>query len=241
MFGEKFYIYAANHVWFPCILVLLYLSHPNKKHNLITAFLFSFSLISAWELFELLAKKIFNSYVLFGSDNGGMETLENVVILDLGNGVIGGIIGILTLLTYPPEIKKVNFWWKWLIFLGYAMLFSYFSSFSHCGNDFIERVNEDCTPPYVFPWGVPLNMLSTYLWGYFWLRRFVNKEVVFVMMVNATVFLLAVAFRFESMSINIYIISGVLIVIWSGIYLYKRYNKKDKLIRRKRTDTQVGL
>lgn len=241
MFNEKYYLYAANHVWFPCILILMYFSHPNKKHNFFTAFLFSFSIISAWEILELLVKTLFNSFLIFGSDNDSTETLENVVLLDMGNGVIGGIVGILTLYAYPPEIKKVNFWWKWIIFLVYAIVFSFFSSLSHCGERGLETFYEDCSPPYVFPWGVPLNIINTYLWGYFWLRRFVNKEVVFVMMVNATVFLLAVAFRFESMSINIYIISGVLIVIWSGMYLYKRYNKKDKLIRRKRTDTQVGL
>ena len=130
----KFFLYASNRVWFPCLLILLYFSHPNKKHNYWTAGFFSFSLISLWEVIEILCKKLFSSFILFGSDNGGTESLENVVILDLGNGLIGIVLGILTLQVFQPKIKKVNSIWKWIIFLLYGGVFSFFSSFSHCGN-----------------------------------------------------------------------------------------------------------
>jgi hypothetical protein len=182
-----------------------------------------------WEVVELAAKKLTNSYILFGTDNdGGMETVENIVLLDLGNGVIGAIIGVLTLLTFPPKIKQVNFWGKWIVFLAYGILFSYFSSLSHCENSLLSKENVDCEPPYVFPWGIPLNIVLTYLYGYFYLSNFVNKEVVYAMMLNATVFLLGVSIRWESSAITTYISSGLLIVYLTIRYFVQRNDRKPR-------------
>lgn len=222
LYEGKFSMYPSNHVWFPCLIVLIYLSSKkeNQKQtawNYWSASLFSFSALSLFELLELLAKKLFSSYIIFGTDNGGSESLENIIILDLGNGLIGIVLCIIFLYAMPPRIKKTTFIRKWVLLLIYGIIFSYLSSKSHCGLD------PGCNPPYSFPYGIPLCILLTYLYGYVSLRKFVNKKVVYGMMFNATVLILGISFRWQSTAITTYISSGVLICVWSSVWLI-RYN-----------------
>ena len=58
-----------------------------------TAALLAFSLASAFEIFEGLLVEIFNNYVFFGELNMGTETICGITILDLGNAILGCILG----------------------------------------------------------------------------------------------------------------------------------------------------
>ena len=229
--APTFYPYVGNHVFFPMLLTLLHRGSVKPEASYWRTVFFVFSLVAFWEILEVLAYFIFSSFVLFGTDNGDPEGVGDVVFLDLGNGVLGIILGILTLVCFPPKyLKQVNFYAKWLIFLIFGAAYSHLCSYSFC------QTNQ-CQEPFDFPWGLIGNafLILAYIsgWMYFF---YTDGRTVITFTLNGLILLGAVSFRWKSTTITVYIATLSLIGVYLCIYLYKWFIKTD---RKKRKSYEV--
>ena len=212
--------YEGNHVMFPMLLVFLYQSAGEIKY--LQAAFFAVTLAAVWEIIEIVVRSTFNSYILFGVDNESYETIVDIVVLDIGNGVIGAALGVLVLLALKPPFQKVNFWIKTTIFLLFGAVYSYLSSFGSCGD-------LDCKD-LVIPWGNYANMGIVIVYSYFFLYRWVTDVSLTVAYAsNAIIILIATSVRWKSTAITVYIASGVLLVVWCIVYLCQRDKRYSRL------------
>lgn len=225
--APTFYPYVGNHVFFPMLLTLLHRGSVKPEASYWRTVFFVFSLVAFWEILEVLAYFIFTSFVLFGTDNGDPEGVGDVVFLDLGNGVLGIILGILTLVCFPPKyFKQVNFYVKWLIFLIFGAAYSHMCSYSFC------QTNQ-CQEPFDFPWGLIGNafLILAYIsgWMYFF---YTDGRTVITFTLNGLILLGAVSFRWKSTTITVYIATLSLIGVYLCIYLYKWFIKTGRKSRK---------
>jgi hypothetical protein len=216
-----FFNYEGSHVMFPLLLVLLYQSSGPIKYW--PAAFFSVSMAAIWEVLEVLAQLTMDSYVLFGLDNDSHEPIVDVVLLDIGNGIIGVAIGLLLLLALQPQFRDVTVWVKTTIFLIFGCLYSYLSSFGSCKSSACTEL--------VTPWGNYANMVLVSLYSYFFLyTHFTDARTTTAYASNAILLLLATSIRWKSSAITVYIASGVLICFWGVVYLRRRDGRSPRAI-----------
>ena len=105
--------YSVHHILLPMVLMLYYKKHP----------WFIMTLVYAWESLESLVFFIFNDYVIFsyltpGRGPGGSEPVNDSLLLDPFQGMLGIAWGSYLLRTYNitgmEPLSKYTFW---LIFL----------------------------------------------------------------------------------------------------------------------------
>ena len=229
-----FYPYVGNHVFFPMLLCLLHRGSVDSDASYWRTVFFVFSLVAVWEIVEVLSYFIFTSFVLFGTDNTEPEGVGDVVFLDLGNGILGIILGLLTLICFPPKyLKKVDFYVKWTIFLIFGAIYSHLCSYSFC------RSNK-CQEPFDFPWGLIANgvLIVAYVLGWMW-YFYTDRDTAITFTINGLILLGAVSFRWQSTAITVYIASLSMIGIYSCIYLYKRSIKTANSGRTNRKSYEV--
>lgn len=215
--APNFYPYVGNHVFFPMLLCLLHRGSVSAEASYWRTVFFVFSLVAFWEILEVLSYFIFTSFVIFGTDNGDPEGVGDVVFLDLGNGVLGIVLGILTLICFPPKyLKQVDFYVKWSIFLIFGGAYSHLCSYSFC------KTNQ-CQEPFDFPWGLIANafLILAYVLGWTW-YFYTDRRTAITFTLNGLILLGAVSFRWQSTAITVYIATLSLIGIYACIYLYQR-------------------
>ena len=217
-----FYPYVGNHVFFPMLLCLL--SKQNRT-NWEVVFLV-FSLVSVWEIVEVLAYFVFESFVIFGTDNSTPETVGDVVFLDMGNGVLGIILGLLTLECFPPKYyNSINKYAKWSLFLLFGGLYSHFCSYNYC------KTNK-CEPPYDYPWNSILNGTLLIFYTYGWISTYyTDSRPAFFFTINGLILIGAVSLRWKSTAITVYIATFSMIGVYSLVYLYQIIRKTRRTER----------
>lgn len=72
-------------------------------------FFFAFSLASAFEFFEAIVLQLFDSYVFFGESETVREDPCGIVILDLGNAILGCLLGAIIINRHNTPIKSKIF------------------------------------------------------------------------------------------------------------------------------------
>ena len=112
----------------------------------------------------MLAYLVFGSFLLFGNDNESMESVENVVILDLGNGIIGIGIALLTMLAIKPVFKEINWWYKAILFIAYGIVYSMLSTYGICQTESCDHL----------PFGNIINYFVVLLFGFIMYLYVVN-------------------------------------------------------------------
>lgn len=212
---EDFFNYEGSHVMFPMTLAFMY-QNTEPIHYWNTAF-FTFSFVAIWEMVEVLAKLLFSSFLLFGPDNHVSEPIEDVVILDLGNGIIGICIGLLVLAALKPTFKDTKWWIRVILFLAYGLIYSAFSPYGLC--------REGSCDTLYFPYGNIVNYFVILAFGYALYRFFVEERLVYAFVFNAFVLNTATLIRFQSAAIMVYIVSACLLMGW-GLYYFAKSNKR---------------
>jgi len=219
---EIFYNYEGNHVMFPMLLAFLYQSQTQIQYwN--TAF-FTFSFVAFWEVIELLARLIFGSLLLFGPDNDVTEPIEDIVLLDMGNGIIGICIALLVLATLRPQFKPLKWWIRGLLFVVYGVVYSALSPYGLCSGD--------CTTLH-FPYGNIGNYFIIGGFGYIMNRYVVDRSLAYAFIFNAFLLNSATLILFKSSAIMVYITSAFLLAVWTWFY----FVTKEK--RRRRVDFNI--
>ena len=102
-------------------------------------------LVVAWEFVEFFAYAATGSYHIF--PDGSSETVCDVVLLDLGNGVLGLLLGMWFVYWFSlPTLKMTT--WRWLTIIVSATIWIIFLSLDYECDDWIF----DCS---YTAWGVP--------------------------------------------------------------------------------------
>lgn len=70
---------------------------------------FALALASVWEIFEVLLVELFDSYVFFGEFEPGLESACGISILDIGNAVLGCLLGAIVIDRHSTQIKSKIF------------------------------------------------------------------------------------------------------------------------------------
>lgn len=155
-----FYSYPISHVVMPMVISYYY----GKGFNSV---LFAITAAAVWELVEFTVRETFGSYLLFGdtlNDIHGQEepeTICNIVLLDLGNGILGALLAYFTARgKLSPNFK---YWQHVVAFIIVGVTYSFLSGFSwYCAWD------ESCNGERVdFPWGNFVNVVLIFVW--FWI------------------------------------------------------------------------
>ena len=215
---EDYFNYEGNHVMFPMLLIFMY--QNTKSIQYWNAAFFTFSLVAIWEVVEVLFKLLFTSFILFGPDNHFEETVVDIVILDLGNGIIGICIGLLVLASLKPKFKETKWWLRVILFTVYGATYSALSPFGWCREGSCDTLH--------FPYGNIINYFVILAFGYALYKLYVEKRLVYAFMFNAFLLNSATLIRFQSAAIMVYITSACLILGWSVYYFIAN--------RKKRTD-----
>ena len=219
---EYFYNYAGNHVMFPMVVAFLY--QTQKPIHYWNTFFFSFFFVALWEIVEVLLYLVFGSFLLFGNDNESMESVENVVILDLGNGIIGIGIALLTMLAIKPVFKEINWWYKAILFIAYGIVYSMLSTYGICQTESCDHL----------PFGNIINYFVVLLFGFIMYLYVVNDQLVYAFVFNAFLINSATMIQFQSSVIMIYITSALLLLFWTVFYFatkteYNQVNNKIEI------------
>lgn len=219
---EYFYNYAGNHVMFPMVVAFLY--QTQKPIHYWNTIFFSFFFVALWEILEVLAYLLFGSFLLFGSDNDSIESVENVVILDLGNGIIGIGIALLTMLSIKPVFKEINWWYKAILFIMYGIVYSMLSTYGICKTESCDHL----------PFGNIINYFVIALFGFIMYLYVVNDQLVYAFVFNAFLINSATMIQFQSSAIMIYITSALLLLFWTVFYFatkteYNQVNNKIEI------------
>lgn len=214
-----FYNYEGNHVMFPMLLTFLYL-HKNKINYWNTAF-FAFSFVAFWELLEFSVGHVFGSFFIFGPDNEASETVEDIIILDLGNGIIGICIGLLTIATLQPSFKVTSWWFRALLFLVYGLVYSILSPYGICRGK--------CPDSLYVPYGNIANYFVILMFGFTMNKYVVDSLLVYAFIFNAFIFNTATLIRFQSSVIMVYVASAFLLISWTlYYYLINRHVRTER-------------
>lgn len=203
---EKYYNYEGNHLMFPFLVALLYQNSNNFQywHTLF----FTFALTAFWEFVEFFSITVFGSYLLFGNDNTEHESLFDIILLDLGNGILGACLALYTLWLIQPTFKKTSVVWKIVVFLIFGTVYSIFSSYGWCQD-------KACTS---FPWGNLANAALVFLYSILYLNRFAfDTEITVIYVTVALLTLLATSTKILPTAIMIYIAFLVYVI---GITIY---------------------
>ncbi len=155
-----FYSYPISHVVIPMIISYYY----GKGFNSV---LFAITAAAVWELVEFTVRETFGSYLLFGDTliniytQEERETVCNIVLLDIGNGILGAFLAYFTARgKLSPNFK---YWQHVVAFIIVGVTYSFLSGFSwYCSWD------ESCNGERVdFPWGNFVNVVLIFVW--FWI------------------------------------------------------------------------
>lgn len=151
-----FYAYPISHVLLPMMVSYYYSKGLNGA-------LFAVTAAAGWETLEVLVKEIFGSYLIYGdSFVGEAETVCNVSLLDLGNGILGALLAYVT--TRGGLKKSLGYWQQCSIFLVVGLLYAFFSGISwYCSWDGSCEEGEMVS----FPWGNLINIVLLVVWIYF--------------------------------------------------------------------------
>lgn len=214
--NEYFSNYEGSHVMFPMTLAIMYQTN-NQIDYWRTAF-FTFSFVAVWEVLEVLLTLTFGSFVIFGPDNELSESIEDVVILDLGNGIIGISIALLVLASLNPSFKENAWWVRFVLFLIYGITYSLLSPYGLCQGGSCD--------PYSFPWGNIVNYFVILIYAFCLSRFFVNElSLIYAFIFNAFVFNTVTIITFVSSAVMVYIASGCLLTGW-GLYCLTKGNRR---------------
>jgi len=211
--SQSFYSYEANHVIFPMLLCYLYQTSTTIYYWNTAFFVFSF--VAFWEMLEVIAHLTLESFILFGVDNDTPESLVDVVILDLGNGIIGIIIGLLSIHVLRPPFTNVSLYMKILSFLVYGAIFSYLSSFSSCRG--VDKCNK-----LLVPFGNYINMGLTALFSFVYFYTYSKlTTIAWSYTINSVALLTAVSVRWKSSAATVYVVSLFLVLFYGSWALWK--------------------
>ena len=205
---------------FPMLLTFLYPTKtPIQYWN--TAF-FAYSFVALWELIEFLIGYAFGTFFIFGPDNQATETVEDIVVLDLGNGVIGVCIGLLTMAALKPQFKKTSWWVRALMFLSYGLVYSLLTPYGICRGE--------CPDPLFVPFGNIINYIVILIFAYFLYQYAFDLSLVYAFVFNAFVLNSVTMILFHSSVIMVYIGSGFLLLVWTIYYFSNAQNERSKRI-----------
>ncbi len=111
------YGYPASHLLLPSILFFLY---GKGKWN---SFLFALGLASIWEVLEYTSFEVFDSYVTFPDSSDSLEVVCDIVLLDIGNAILGCVLSWVTL--YATSTTTVEFVTIYDVLLVFTMFIVY--------------------------------------------------------------------------------------------------------------------
>ena len=183
-----FYAYPISHVVMPMIISYYY-------GNGFNSVLFAITAATVWELIEFIVVEGFGSYLIYGDSLTGIngqdepETLCNVLFLDVGNGILGGLLAYYT--ANGKLSPKFEYWQHILAFLLMGLLYSFLSGFSwYCAWD------DSCNGERVdFPWGNVVNIIVVFVffsiffveWKWLFLNVFIISGVGTIPVVSSAV------------------------------------------------------
>ena len=203
--------------------MLLYYFHESGFNGV----LFSISVAAVWEILEAFLKEGFDSYVLYGDSLvGEPETACNISIMDLGNGLLGGL---LAFVTFKGEIREDFTYWKHIgIFIILALVYAFFSGISWYCSWSSECDSEEMVD---FPWGNLFNIILLSLYIYF---CFTNG---FWIWINVIIISIVGSIPYLSSAYMVYIATIICFLIQAFRNdeikkVLKRVSRKEYVIRR---------
>lgn len=206
------YAYPASHLLLPSILFTLY---GTGKWD---SFFFGFGIPCLWELLEYTTFELFGSYVVFPDSSTSLEVVCDIVLLDIGNAVLGCILTWLTInATNTTTCKGVTFC-DALLILVMIILYGLASSSGWYCNEWFG-----CTPGEMsaFPYGHIVCILAlAVMCNVIRLRS--SLKLASYMFFNCCVVTLLSSFLFLSSAILTYIACLVLSVGYGSMILYNK-------------------
>ena len=213
-----FYFYPISHLIIPSILFLHY-----GKGGWSSVF-FAFSLSSVWELVEYLTFELFDSYITFPDSSQSLELVCDVVLLDIGNGLLGCILAWAMVYSTGCEMAlKPNY----ILTLAFLALYSPLSSFGWYCNKWLsskcevgELVN--------FPWGNVFCWVLTLIYSYTFIKKYASMNTAHFVVLNSTVLISIASFKVLSSAILTYIGFALLMVFYGGYFML--YGRKTRVV-----------
>ena len=206
----EYYNYEANHVIFPMLLAFMYQTDKSIKYwN--TAF-FTFSFVAFWEVLEMLSNILFGSYLLFAHDNDETEDKGDIVILDLGNGILGIMLALLVLNALKPTFQNRTFVYRFFMFILYGSIYSALSAFGRCQNN-------DCS---YIPYGNIANYGLILIFGYVLYQKLFNRQLSIIFVLHAIIYNSVTMIHYISSAIMVYITTAILLLLWSVLNLQSK-------------------
>lgn len=203
-------LYPVSHIYIPFLL-----------YYLIPKFYFVFFLAAVWEVLEYTIFHLFGNYGLFP---GIGETTCDVVILDLGNGLLGILLAyIIYWRGQEPRFQPIQMsLWKWICALIFGLLWSVISPLDYeC-----EYWMFDCS--HFHYWGVILLCILLAIYMFIMHRVHEYETLRYVTLTPVPkpyLFLTCIGFVFLlstiiplSVPLMIYIVTGVILI---GFYVLK--------------------
>lgn len=216
------YAYPASHLLLPSIIFFIY---GEGKWD---SFFFAFGLACLWELLEYATFEIFDSYLTFPDSSESLEVVCDIVLLDIGNAILGCILSWVTLYaTNTTVAQSVTLYDIILVILMFA-LYSLASSTGWYCNEWFNCTQGEMTS---FPYGHIVCVLAMAVVCFYVIRLRSSLKLASYVFFNVCVVTLLSSFLFLSSAILTYIACLGLLVMYGGIIVYNRLTRSYRKLR----------
>ena len=209
------YSYPASHLILPSIVFLLY---GNGKWN---SLWFSLALACIFELVEYISFEIFDGYITFPDVSDSLEAACDIVLLDIGNALLGCILSWITLHSTNTitvrNLKVRDIVLVVIIFIAYSISSSvgwYCNKWFYSDCEIGELVS--------FPYGNLVCVLLLSILCFCVIRVRSSSKLAWFIFLNVCVVSFVSSLLVLSSAILTYIAFGILCILYGVVNLYDK-------------------